>query len=109
MILAGILWHVLSVAQLAAGTPHTHVEVGGFVTYVRREEDGDLHIRLCDSPRLERMDRRRCVVAECIPALPCEPPMVGDRIRIRGISRWDAERAHGWREVHPVLELREGG
>jgi hypothetical protein len=113
MILAALLWHVLTVADLARAGPgarvQTHVEVAGWVTYVRREDDGDLHIRVCDSPQVEVMDRKHCVVAECIPALPCEAPMIGHRYILRGISRYDSENGHKWREIHPVLSIREGG
>lgn len=106
MILAAILWHLLTVAQLVAGTPHTHVEVGGWVTYVADEDDGDLHIRACDSPKVEGMERKHCFVAECIPALPCHRPKIGEFVVFRGISRPDTERGHNWQEIHPVLELR---
>jgi len=111
-MLAGILWHVLAVAQMATADPAhwpgamaTHVEVVGFVTYVKREEDGDLHVRLCDSPKVEGMNRKRCVVAECIPALPCERPKIGARVTVRGVTRYDAEAGHGWWEIHPVLYI----
>ena len=112
MILAGILWHVLTVAQMAGADPchwpgvmATHVEVSGYVTYVKREDDGDLHIRLCDAPAVKGMDRTRCVVAECVPALPCSRPKMRAHLTVRGISRWDGEAAHGWHEIHPVLEV----
>lgn len=104
-------FHPLAIGELATEDAgrwrrmRTHVEVAGFVTYARREEDGDLHLRLCDSPRVWGMNRARCIVAECIPALPCRAPRPGSRVRVRGISRYDAERGHRWWEVHPVLSL----
>jgi len=106
-----------TIAELAAEDPHawhkmhTHVHVEGFVTYTVTEADGDTHIRLCDSPTVLVMDRWRCIVAECIPALPCAKPKVGQRAAVEGISRFDAEggcvpRAqHCWWEVHPVEKL----
>jgi len=85
-------WDV-SVDSLATGrVAHTHVAVRGRVTLVRREQDGDLHIKL--------VGRTGFIVAECIPALPCRVPKVGERVTVRGIVRWDAE--HHWVEVHPV-------
>ena len=64
-------WPV-DVATLAQkGTVHTHVAVIGFVTYTKAEADGDLHIRLCDSAAIAGMDLAHCIVAECIPKLPC--------------------------------------
>lgn len=82
------------VDSLAIGhTTHTHVEVTGPVTLViPHEHDGDTHIKI--------VGRRGFIVAECIPALPCRVPQVGERVTVRGISRRDP--AHGWWEVHPV-------
>jgi hypothetical protein len=97
LLLAGSLaarsWQIVSLAKLAAGTVKaTHVAVTGTVTLVRHETDGDLHIRLNDGAAF--------IVAECIPELPCVAPKMGQRVQVRGISRFDAE--HGWYEVHPV-------
>src|SRR5213080_4558594 len=75
-------WDV-SVDSLATGhVAHTHVAVRGRVALVRREQDGDLHIKL--------VGRTGFIVAECIPALPCRVPKVGERVTVRGIVRWDA-------------------
>jgi hypothetical protein len=71
---------------------HTHAAVTGTVAYVRKEDDGDIHIKLV-SPS------GRFIIAECIPALPCAPPKVGLVITVYGITRLDTE--HGWREIHP--------
>jgi len=85
-------WPV-TVDELAAGTvKHTHVQVTGRVRLVRHEDDGDLHVKLTGV--------RGFIVAECIPALPCQPPPLGARITVRGIARFDGE--HHWYEVHPV-------
>lgn len=106
-----VVFHAMALAALAAAPPagpvRTHLEVTGYVTYIALEEDGDLHVRLCDAPTVTGMNRRRCVVAECIPALPCRRPARGARVRVRGISRYDGERGHRWWEVHPVLSLEE--
>lgn len=82
-----------------ATTSHTHVEVTGTVTLRRKEDDGDIHLRICNAGL--------CIVAECIPELPthCVGVRKGDTVTVRGISRYD--RKHGWGEVHPVLELRK--
>lgn len=85
-------WKV-PVDSLAIGhTAHTHVEVSGLVTLVRHEGDGDTHIKI--------VGLHGFIVAECIPALPCRKPKVGERITVRGIARQDWE--HKWYEVHPV-------
>lgn len=106
-----------TIAELTAEDPHawhkmhTHIHVEGFATYVVKEADGDTHIRVCDAANVEKMDRKRCIVAECIPALPCTKPKVGDNVTVEGISRFDAEGAcaagaeHCWWEVHPVEKL----
>lgn len=74
---------------------HTHVQVTGKVTLVRKEGDGDTHIRLEDGGAF--------IVAECIPKLPCQVPKVGQTVTVKGISRFDGE--HKWTECHPVEEL----
>lgn len=91
-------WWPVSTAALAT-TTRTHVEVRGTVTYRRKEEDGDVHLRICDGGL--------CIVAECIPELPapCVGVRKGEVVTVRGISRYDKQ--HGWGEVHPVLELRK--
>lgn len=76
---------------------HTHAEVRGTVVYVRREDDGDIHIKMTN-PLTGRF-----IIAECIPQLPCVPPKVGSVITVRGITRLDTE--HGWRELHPVESI----
>ena len=76
---------------------HTHVRVVGRVLLVKYEKDGDLHIKLGDG--------KYFIVAECIPKLPCKPPIVGGRVTVEGIARFDGE--HKWFEVHPVENLEE--
>jgi hypothetical protein len=83
-------WPV-TVEQVAT-TAHTHVKVMGRVKLVRHEADGDTHIQLTGVTGF--------IVAECIPALPCALPTVGQRITVYGISREDKE--HHWSEVHPI-------
>lgn len=88
-------WPV-TVDQLAAGqVKHTHVKVTGRVRLVRHEDDGDLHIKLTGV--------KNFIVAECIPALPCQEPSLGAQVTVFGISRFDGE--HKWWEVHPVEQI----
>jgi hypothetical protein len=110
ILAASITFHPVTIRSMAKDNPaewkavHTHVEVEGWVTYKAREDDGDIHIRLCDSPTLKGMDRKHCIVLEVIPALPLPAPRIGEHIRARGIARFDAEMpGHHWFEVHPVL------
>jgi hypothetical protein len=87
-------YHHETVDSLKTST-HTHVQVVGTVTLVKREADGDWHIRLSD-------EHGHFVVAEIIPAMPMAPPRMGQAIVVFGIRREDNERGHGWMEVHPV-------
>ena len=103
------IYHVVAVANLKASAS-THVEVAGKVSLVKKEDDGDWHIRIADA-------RGRFIVAEIIPTLQPfaadtgtilpfgPPPKVGDCVRVRGIRRIDDWPHHGWAEVHPVEEL----
>lgn len=93
-------WPV-TIAQLASGkVKHTHVAVTGRVVLVKHERDGDTHLRLRD-------DSLRFIVAECIPALRCPVPALGNVVTVQGISRYDGE--HRWWEVHPVENLVDRG
>jgi hypothetical protein len=108
---SGRLYHPVPLSVYAQhGSKHTHVEIAGFVTYVRSEADGDLHVRVCDSAKVPGMDRQRCMVAEFIPTMPgsiaaAKSLSAGRHVRLRGISRFDAEGNHGWWEIHPVERL----
>lgn len=90
-----------SLDSLAVGHHrHTHIAVTGTVAYVRREDDGDTHVRLLGSSGW-------FIVGECIPVIvpsPCAVPLhTGESITIRGISRQDPE--HLWYEVHPIESI----
>lgn len=88
------------------GNTFTHVETNGIVRYVRKENDGDVHVMVCETEfgtgsRANYM--KGCVLAECIPAVPlaCTVLHHGDLVTMWGISRYD--RWHRWNELHPVL------
>jgi hypothetical protein len=85
----------------------THAAVGGFVTQVAKGNDGDTDIRLCENPKIEGMDRARCIVAKCIPKIPCDVPQVGKPITVKGITRYDAQVGTHWWEIHPVEEIEK--
>ncbi len=94
LALEGRTYHVVPLSRMAVSR-HTHVEVCGPVTYVRRQGDGDVHVTLDDG--------RAKVVVEIIPSLPLPVPRKGQRVRVRGIRRVD-ER-HAFVEVHPAEAL----
>jgi hypothetical protein len=81
--------------------------VGGFITQVSKGEDGDTDIRICENPKVEGMDRARCIVAKCIPKIPCEVPQVGRPITVKGITQYDAKVGAHWWEIHPVEEIEK--
>lgn len=88
------------------GNSFTHVETNGIVRYVRKENDGDVHVMVCETPSSSGTAHhwmQGCVLAECIPAIPLECSTIkhGDLITVWGISRYD--RWHHWNELHPVL------
>lgn len=104
----------LTISELVGEDPNrwtekmrTHVAVSGFVTDARKEENGDMDIRICDNPKVEGMDRAHCFMAKCIPKLPCDVPRIGRPVTVRGISRYDAEIGHHWWEVHPVEQVEK--
>lgn len=109
-------YHKVKIADIASDNPahwkfaHTHIEVEGWVTYVLHEADGDWHIRLCDDVKIKTMDRKHCVVVEVIPTLQPSKvfiiPHIGSHLRVRGITRYDAENSmHNWWEVHPAESI----
>jgi hypothetical protein len=85
----------------------SHAAVGGFVTQVAKGSDGDTDIRICENPKIEGMDRARCIVAKCIPKIPCDVPQVGKPITVKGITRYDAKVGTHWWEIHPVEEIEK--
>jgi hypothetical protein len=85
----------------------TRAAVGGFVTQVAKGDDGDIDIRICENPKIDGMDRARCVVAKCIPKMPCDVPPVGKPVTVKGITRYDAKVGTHWWEIHPVEEVEK--
>jgi len=81
--------------------------VSGFVTQVARGDDGDTEIRICENPKIDGMDRAHCIVAKCIPKLPCDVPRVGKPITVKGITQYDAKVGTHWWEIHPVEEIEK--
>ena len=104
----------LTIAELIAEDPNrwsdkmsAHVAVGGFVTQVAKGSDGDTDIRICENSKIEGMDRARCIVAKCIPKIPCDVPQVGRPITVKGITRYDAKVGTHWWEIHPIEEMEK--
>ena len=81
--------------------------VSGFVTQVAKGDDGDTEIRICENPKIDGMDRAHCIVAKCIPKLPCDVPRLGKPITVKGITQYDAKVGSHWWEIHPVEEIEK--
>jgi hypothetical protein len=81
--------------------------VGGFVTQVTKADDGDTDIRVCENPKIMSMDRARCIVAKCIPRLPCDIPQIGKPITVKGITRYDAKVGTHWWEIDPIEQIEK--
>jgi len=102
----------LSIGELVSEDPNrwsekmaSHVALSGFVTDVTKRDDGDVTIRICENPRIAGMDRAHCVVAQCIPKIPCDAPKVGKPITVNGITRYDAKVGSHWWEINPVEQI----
>lgn len=85
----------------------SHAAVGGFVTQISKSNDGDTDVLICENPKIAGMDRARCIVAKCIPRIPCALPQVGHPITVKGIPRYDAKVGTHWWEIHPVEEIEK--
>jgi hypothetical protein len=79
-----------------------HVVTEGYISEVRFDhEDGDLLFKLVEN--LE--EPSPFVICEIIPPSNLDAPAVGKRVRVYGVSRYDAKEDHRWYEVHPVVAI----
>jgi hypothetical protein len=97
VLLEGPIYHPETIDSIQTSR-HTHVVLVGHVAFVKREADGDVHLRLVDA-------HGHRVVIEIIPELPLVVPRRGQVVRVWGIRRFDNEAGHGWWEVHPARKL----
>jgi hypothetical protein len=111
---AKIVYAELTIGELIAEDANrwsdkmsAHAAVSGFVTQVAKGNDGDTDVRICENPKIEGMDRARCIVAKCIYRLPCDLPPVGKPVTVKGITRYDAKVGTHWWEIHPVEEVEK--
>lgn len=82
----------------------THVVAEGYVAEVHMdEEDGDLMFKLVD----DVSQPQPFIVCEIISTINVAPPTVGSRVKVYGVSRYDADEGRNWHEVHPVLALEK--
>jgi hypothetical protein len=80
----------------------THVVAEGYVTEVRLDaEDGDLMFKLVEDVK----QPQPFIICEIISPINLAPPVVGSRVKVYGVSRYDADEGRQWHEVHPVLNI----
>jgi hypothetical protein len=93
-------FHPVSISEMNTSTK-PHVVAEGYVTDLKNEEDGDLVFKLVDNPDANGP----FIICEIIDPIRLEPPPVGSRVRVYGVSRYDNQENHHWYEVHPVLNI----
>jgi hypothetical protein len=80
-----------------------HVVAEGYVSEIIKNEegDGDLTFKLAERPD----QPSPFIVCEIIQPIHIAPPALGSRVRVYGVSRYDAGAGRNWYEVHPVLNI----
>jgi hypothetical protein len=80
----------------------THVVAEGYVAEVHMDdEDGDLMFKLVENVE----QPQPFIICEIISPINLAPPTVGSRVKVYGVSRYDADEGRQWHEVHPVLNI----
>lgn len=94
-------FHTVNIADIEQNQK-PHVMTEGYVSEVSvNDEDGDLSFKLVDD--LGRPGP--FIICEIIDPIRLNPPSVGSRVRVYGVSRYDGQADHNWYEVHPVLNI----
>jgi hypothetical protein len=89
------------ISEIAKNTA-PHVVAEGYVTEVKIDrDDGNYKFKLVENIR----QSEPFIICEIITPINIEPPTVGSRVRVYGVSRYDAEEGRRWHEVHPVLNI----
>lgn len=93
----------LTLSQLRSNT-QPHVMTEGYVADVHTdEEEGTVAFKLVENP-----DRSGTfVVCEIMSPIRLAPPREGSRVRVYGVSRYDAQTDRKWYELNPVLNIAE--
>jgi len=92
----------VEIAEMPQNTD-PHIVTEGFVSEVRVDsEDGDTRFRLVENPAR----REPFVICEIIGPYKLQPPPIGSRVRVFGVSRFDSKENHQWFEVHPVFKIQ---
>jgi Putative zinc-finger len=91
----------VAISEMPSNT-EPHVVTEGYISEVRFDhEDGDLLFKLVEN--LE--EPSPFVICEIIPPSNLDAPAIGKKVRVYGVSRYDAKEDHRWYEVHPVMAI----
>jgi hypothetical protein len=94
-------FRAVAISEMPSNT-EPHVVTEGYISEVRFDhEDGDLLFKLVED--LEQPSP--FVICEIIPPSNLVAPAVGKKVRVFGVSRYDAKEDHQWYEVHPVIAI----
>lgn len=102
--LSGIDIHrfqILDIAELP-GNVHPHIATEGYVRSVwMDDEEKTLHFKLASSPEGDGP----YVICEILSPDRISAPRAGNRVRVYGLARYDAQAGRRWHEVNPVLNI----
>jgi len=92
---------VLAIPEFSSNTlPHIAAE--GYVSEIRLDaEEKTLHFKLAETSR----EQEPFVVCEIINPARMPVPREGSRVRVYGVSRYDAQQGRQWHEINPVLNI----
>jgi hypothetical protein len=94
-------FHPLKVSEVAANT-RPRVGVEGIVRDIRLDsKEGILRFKLTDAPS----EAEPFVVCEILDPASMVIPREGDRVRVYGVARFDAQPGREWHEINPVLKI----
>jgi hypothetical protein len=94
-------FHPLRVSEVAANK-RPRITVEGIVRDVRFDkEERILRFKLTD----EASEAEPFVVCEILDPAETVVPREGDKVRVYGIARFDAQAGREWNEINPVLSL----
>ena len=91
----------LEIAELPLNA-HPHVTTEGYVRRVwMDDEEKTLHFMLASKPEGESP----FIICEILSPERISPPRAGSRVKVYGVSRYDAQTGRQWNEVNPVLDI----
>jgi hypothetical protein len=91
------------ITELASKTQSPIVTEGIVSAIYFDEKEKTLHIKLVEFPHKSESDP--FVICEILSPSEMTIPQEGNRIRVYGMARYDAQPGRGWHEVNPVLTM----